>query len=176
PMVQRLREMEIEPILLSGDEPAAVERVATTLGLNTAQGHLDPAGKASKLRGFKESGRQTAMVGDGINDAPSLAAADVGIAMGGGTDIALETAHCALLHDDLSRIPVLIQLARKTMGTVRRNLWLAFGYNAIALPMAAGALTSRFGILVQPHWAAAAMASSSLLVVLSSLSLRRTRL
>jgi Cu+-exporting ATPase len=176
PMLQRLRALKVEPILLSGDDFPVVERVAASLGLTNAQARLDPTGKASTLYAMHDAGHRTAMVGDGINDAPALAAATVGIAMGGGTDIALETADCALLHDDLSRLPVLVGLARKTMGTVRRNLVLAFGYNAIALPLAAGAFHSQFGMIVQPHWAAAAMASSSLLVVLSSLNLRRVKL
>ncbi|MFT5198060.1 MAG: heavy metal translocating P-type ATPase [Planctomycetota bacterium] len=176
PVMHALRAMKVEPILLSGDDFPVVERVAASLGLTNAQGRMDPNGKASTLHALHDAGQKTAMVGDGINDAPALAAATVGIAMGGGTDIALETADCALLHDDLSRLPILIQLARKTMGTVHRNLFLAFGYNIVALPLAAGVLSSRFGIVVQPHWAAAAMASSSLLVVLSSLNLRRVKL
>ncbi len=176
PVLQKLREMNVEPILLSGDDFPVVERVAASLDLTNAQGRMDPNAKAATLNSLQDNGRQTAMVGDGINDAPALAAAHVGIAMGGGTDIALETADCALLHDDLTRLPVLIGLAKKTMGTVHRNLVLAFGYNVIALPLAAGVLSNRFGLVVQPHWAAAAMASSSLLVVLSSLNLRRTRL
>ncbi len=176
PVLQELREMDVEPILLSGDDFPVVERVAASLGLTNAQGRMDPDGKAATLHSLKDAGHTTAMVGDGINDAPALAAADIGIAMGGGTDIALETADCALLHDDLSRLPVLMGLAIRTMKTVHRNLFLAFGYNVIALPLAAGVLSNRFGLVVQPHWAAAAMASSSLLVVLSSLSLRRVRL
>ncbi len=176
PVLDQLRGMSVEPILLSGDDFPVVERVAASLGLNNAQGRMDPNGKASTLHALHDDGRTTAMVGDGINDAPALAAATVGIAMGGGTDIALETADCALLHDDLSRLPILVQLGRKTMGTVRRNLFLAFGYNLVALPLAAGVLSTRFGLVVQPHWAAAAMASSSLLVVLSSLNLRRVKL
>ena len=176
PVMLKIRAMKIEPILLSGDDFPVVERVAASLGITNAQGRMDPNGKASTLHALHDDGHRTAMVGDGINDAPALAAATVGIAMGGGTDIALETADCALLHDDLSRLPVLINLARKTMGTVHRNLFLAFGYNAIALPLAAGVLSTRFDVVVQPHWAAAAMASSSLLVVLSSLNLRRVKL
>ncbi|HPF12940.1 MAG TPA: cation-transporting P-type ATPase, partial [Planctomycetota bacterium] len=108
--------------------------------------------------------------------APALAAADVGIAMGGGTDIALETADCALLHDNLDRLPVLVRLARRTMRTVHTNLWLAFGYNLVAIPLAAGVLTDSLGVVIAPQWAAAAMASSSLLVVLNSLGIRRAPL
>ena len=176
PVIQDLRELELEPIILSGDDFPVVERVAASLGITSSQGRMDPRAKAGSLHALKDKGHVTAMVGDGINDAPALAAAEVGIAMGGGTDIALETADCALLHDNLDRLPVLVRLARRTMKTVRTNLWLAFGYNLIALPLAAGVLSHTAGFVIHPHWAAAAMAASSLLVVLNSLRIRRTNL
>ncbi len=176
PVVQELRELELEPILLSGDDFPVVERVAAALGIRNAQGRMQPSNKATTLHAMRDAGHITAMVGDGINDAPALAAADVGIAMGGGTDIALETADAALLHDNLDRLPVLVRLARKTMRKVKQNLWLAFGYNLVALPLAAGIAKEPLGIVISPHWAAAAMAASSLLVVLNSLGLRRTNL
>ncbi len=176
PVVQSLRDLDLQPIILSGDDFPVVERVAATLGIKNAQGRMDPHAKAAALHALKDAGHHPAMVGDGINDAPALAAAEVGIAMGGGTDIALETADCALLHDNLDRLPVMVRLARKTMKTVRTNLWLAFGYNLIAIPLAAGVLTGSLGVIVAPHWAAAAMAASSLLVVLNSLRIRRADL
>ena len=176
PVIQDLRELELEPILLSGDDFPVVERVAATLGIRNAQGRMQPSNKATALHALRDAGHTTAMVGDGINDAPALAAADVGIAMGGGTDIALETAHAALLHDNLDRLPVLVRLGRKTVRKVKQNLWLAFGYNLVALPLAAGLGKGTLGFVLAPQWAAAAMASSSLLVVMNSLSLRRAKL
>ncbi|MEZ5973955.1 MAG: cation-translocating P-type ATPase [Planctomycetota bacterium] len=176
PVVRDLRDLELQPILLSGDDFPVVERVAAALGIRNAQGRLQPRSKAAALHALRDKGHVVAMVGDGINDAPALAAADVGVAMGGGTDIALETADCALLHDNLDRLPVLVRLSRRTMRTVRQNLWLAFGYNALAIPLAAGLFQSTLGVALAPHWAAAAMASSSVLVVTNSLRIRRAKL
>ena len=161
--VARLGELGLEVEILSGDHPAAVAAVAGELGVARFQGALLPEAKAAALRD-----EPTAMVGDGINDAPALAAAHVGVAMGGGADVALEAADCALLSDDPGRLPALIRLARRAMGTIRANLVWAFAYNVVALPFAA--------VAAPPEWAAAAMAGSSLIVVGNSLRLRWAKL
>jgi len=161
--------------ILSGDDDAAVQALARELEVHDARARLTPEEKGVDLSAAVADGRRIAMVGDGINDAPALAEATVGIAMGGGADVAIESADCALLRDDLGRLPVLVRLARRARATIRANLVWAFGYNVLALPAAAG-LFERFGVSASPAWAAASMAASSLAVVGNSLRLRRARL
>jgi len=168
----RLRDQDLKLELLSGDHPAAVERLAAELGLAAARGRLRPEEKAARITELGASGSRVAMVGDGINDAPALAAAHVGIAMGGGADVAIEAADCALLLDDPRRVPLLVALGRRTLGTIRANLFWAFAYNLVGLPLAAGALAPWTDLRVSPAVAAAVMSASSVMVVLNSLRLR----
>lgn len=174
--LDELRGLGLGITLLSGDHPAAVAAVAAELGVEDARGGLLPGDKVAALREHREAGRRVMMVGDGINDSPALAAADVGVAMGGGADVALEAASCALLVDDPGRLPALVRLARRTLATIRANLAWAFAYNLVALPLAAGALVPLGGVALSPNAAAAAMAGSSLVVVLNSLRLRWARI
>ena len=168
--------------VLSGDASAAVRHVADLVGIDAAIGGLTPQGKTARVAELRAELRAVhpqatvAFVGDGINDAPALAAADVGIAMGSGADVALETADITLLSGGLTAVPRAITLARATMRTVRQNLFLAFIYNAIAIPVAAGALYPLLGHVTSPMLAAAAMSLSSLSVIANSLRLRGTRL
>jgi len=171
--------------MLSGDTPLAAEQAAAKVGLVRATGGLSPQQKAERITAIRHQqagqpaqagqarGRSVVFVGDGVNDAPALAAADVGIAMGSGADVALETADVTLLSGGLAAVPRAVDLAQATMGNVRQNLGLAFFYNVLALPVAAGALYPLLGHVTSPMLAAAAMSFSSLSVIANSLRLRR---
>jgi Cu+-exporting ATPase len=161
--------------MLTGDRQATAHAIATQAGIVSVVADVLPAGKVDAVRARQERGNVVAMVGDGVNDAPALAQADVGIAMGGGTDIALDAADVALMRSDLRALTAAIRIARAAMKTMKQNLFWAFVYNCIGIPVAAGALYPTFGILLSPVLASAAMALSSVSVVSNSLRLRRAR-
>ncbi len=173
--VAGLRALGVEVMILSGDNQIAVSHVARQLGVERARGALTPEAKAEVIAELCKTGRGVAMVGDGVNDAPALARADVGIAMGGGADVAIEAADFTILGANPGRVPFLIALGRRAMGTVHVNLAWAFGYNLLALPAAAGLWEPWFGWSPSPALSAAAMAGSSIAVVLNSLRLRNVR-
>jgi soluble P-type ATPase/uncharacterized membrane protein len=166
--VARLQHDGIEVQLVSGDAERPTEAIARRLGVQRWYAHTSPEGKSDVVRELRERGRKAAFVGDGINDAPALASADVGIAMGGGTEIALETAHAAILSNDPRAVAAGVELSRATLRTIKQNLFWAFAYNAVLVPLAA------FGI-VHPILAAGAMGASSLFVVGNSLLLARSK-
>ncbi len=166
--VARLREMGLEPVLLTGDNPHVAQAVAAQLGIDSVRAGVLPEGKVDEIARLRAEGRTVAMVGDGVNDAAALASADLGIAMGGGTDAALHASDIALMRDDPRGIVTAVALSRRTMRVIRGNLFWAFAYNVAALPLAA------LGLL-NPMIAGAAMAFSSVFVVLNSLRLRRAR-
>jgi len=163
-LITTLRQHGLRTVLLTGDSQAAADRLAIQLGIDTAHGELTPAGKCDHLQQYRASGQQVLMVGDGINDAPALALADVGCAMAGGTDIALATSDLVLTRAELPRLLQALQLARRTLRIIHQNLFWAFAYNLAAVPLAA------MGQLAPIH-AAAAMALSSVCVVGNSLRL-----
>ena len=174
--VHALKEEKLSVYMLTGDNRQAANAMAeeNRLSLDEIIAEVLPTEKADVITRLSENGKKVLMVGDGINDAPALAAATVGIAIGGGTDIAMETADAVLLKNDLSDLPAAIRLARKTLRRIKQNLFWAFFYNAIGIPIAAGALYA-FGITLSPMVAAAAMSLSSLFVVTNSLRLYRTK-
>ncbi len=173
--VERLEDLELEVSLLSGDDRRAAEAVARQLGISNVIAEVLPAGKVDEIKRLHAGGRRVAMVGDGINDAPALAAADVGIAMGTGTEIAVEAGDVTLMSGDPRGVASAVALARQTMRVMRQNLFWAFAYNVVGIPVAAGALYPTFGVLLSPVLASAAMAMSSVSVVTNSLRLRRYR-
>jgi len=162
--------------LLSGDSVAITSHMASEAGISLFKAEVSPDGKSEYIRRLKEEGKVVAMVGDGINDSPALAAADIGIAMGTGTDIAIESAQITLIHGDLEKLITALALSRQTVRTIRQNLFWAFFYNIIAIPVAAGILYPVNGFLLNPMLAGAAMAFSSVSVVGNSLLLRSRRL
>jgi Cu+-exporting ATPase len=174
--VKKLHALGLRLIVASGDQPAATRAVAAQLGLEEAHGGLTPEGKAQLIETLRQAGCKIAMAGDGINDAPALASADVGLAMSTGTDIAMETAGITLLRGDLRGLVKAIRLSRATMANIRQNLFFAFIYNIIGVTIASGALYPFTGLLLNPMIAGAAMSFSSVSVIANALRLRWTRL
>jgi Cu+-exporting ATPase len=171
--VGALTGMGLEVVLLSGDVQATADAVAQRVGISRAVANVRPEGKVAAIRELQAQGRVVAMVGDGINDAPALAQADVGIALGSGTDIAIEASDLTLMRGDPRVVAQVLGIARQTMRIMRQNLFWAFVYNVIGIPIAAGALYPAFRVLLSPILASAAMALSSVSVVSNSLRLRR---
>ncbi len=168
--------MGIDVLLLTGDRQQTAEAVAQAAGIDRVVAEVLPRDKVLEIRSLQQSGRVVAMVGDGINDAPALAQADVGISMPKGTDIAIEASDIALMRSDLRSVPTAISLSRQTMTTMKQNLFWAFIYNVIGIPIAAGVLYPVTGLMLSPIIASAAMALSSVSVVTNSLRLRGVRL
>jgi Cu+-exporting ATPase len=174
--IRTLHEMGLKIIMCTGDNRATAEAVARELGIYEIHAEVMPQDKIELIRKLKQQGAVVAMAGDGINDAPALAAADVGIAMGAGTDVAIGSAAITLVKGDLLAIAKSIRLSRAVMRNIRQNLFFAFIYNAVGVPIAAGVLYPFFGILLSPMIAGAAMSFSSVSVILNALRLRKTRI
>ena len=174
--IQALKAEGLRLVMMTGDNRTTAEAVARTLGIDEVQAEVLPQDKASVVEKLRAEGRVVAMAGDGVNDAPALAAADVGVAMGAGSDVAIESAGVTLLGGDLQGIVRARRLSRAVMGNIRQNLVFAFGYNALGIPVAAGLLYPAFGLLLSPALAALAMALSSVSVIGNALRLRAVKL
>jgi Cu2+-exporting ATPase len=174
--VEALHRLGVEVAMLTGDNQATARRVADELGIDTVLAEVLPGDKAAKVAELQARGRTVAMVGDGVNDAPALAQADLGIAIGAGTDVAMETADVVLMRSDPLDVPIALQIGRGTLRKMRQNLAWAVGYNAVALPLAAGALAPSLGFVLRPEVAALSMSGSSVIVAVNALMLKRLTL
>jgi len=174
--IDKLRRHGLEIILMTGDRAAQAEAVALTLGIGQVFAEVMPEDKAAKVKELQSQGKIVAMAGDGVNDAPALAQADVGIAFASGTDVAIESADITLLRPDLNGIVKALNLSRGTMKNIRQNLFFAFAYNVIGVPIAAGVLFPVLGVLLSPMIASGAMTFSSVSVIMNALRLRNLKL
>jgi len=176
PAIVKLRRRGLEVVMLTGDNPRTARSIAAAAGIDQVIPEVMPGEKAEVIRRLQAEGKHVAMVGDGINDAPALVQADIGIAVGTGTDVAIESSDITLISGDLETVASAIELSRRTIRTVRQNLFWAFIYNVVGIPVAAGVLFPFFGLLLNPMIASAAMAFSSVSVVSNSLRLRRAKI
>jgi Cu+-exporting ATPase len=174
--IAQLHKLGLKIIMLTGDNERTANAVAKTLGLDQVEASIEPKQKHERIQQLRQQGQIVAMAGDGINDAPALAAANVGIAMGTGTDVAMESAGITLVKGDLRGIVKAITLSRSMMRNIRQNLFFAFAYNALGIPLAAGLLYPFFGLLFSPVIAGAAMSLSSVSVIGNALRLRNAKL
>ena len=174
--VAALREAGIDVVMLTGDNEATARRIANELGVQTVIAEVLPGQKSEKIAELQRTKGKVAMVGDGVNDAPALAQADLGIAIGAGTDVAIEAADVVLMRSDPLDVATALAIGRGTVGKMRQNLAWAVGYNVIALPIAAGVFQPAFGLVLRPEIAALSMSGSSVLVAVNALLLKRLRL
>jgi len=174
--IDALHEQGIEVAMLTGDNKPTAERIASLLGIDTVIADVLPEDKSAKIAELQKAGKKVAMVGDGVNDAPALAQADLGIAIGAGTDVAIETADVVLMRSDPLDVAIALKIGKGTLRKMRQNLGWAIGYNAIALPIAAGVFYPAFGIMLTPEIAAISMSGSSVIVAVNALLLKRLRL
>jgi P-type Cu+ transporter len=174
--IRELHALGLKLVMLTGDNRLTADVVAKQLGLDAVEAEIEPAGKVAQVKKLRAEGQHVAMAGDGINDAPALSEAEVGIAMGTGTDVAMQSAGITLVRGDLLGIAKAIRLSRATMRNIRQNLFFAFLYNALGIPIAAGVLYPFFGLLLSPIIAGAAMSLSSVSVIANALRLRKARL
>ena len=174
--IRELHDLGLTLVMLTGDNRRTAAAVARQLGIDAVEAEIEPAGKVAHIKKLRSAGQRVAMAGDGINDAPALSAADVGIAMGTGTEVAMSSAGITLMHGDLRGIAKAIRLSRATMSNIRQNLFFAFLYNALGIPIAAGVLYPFFGLLLSPMLAGAAMSLSSVSVITNTLRLRTLKL
>ncbi|WP_231557366.1 heavy metal translocating P-type ATPase [Deinococcus sp. YIM 77859] len=171
--VQALHDQGVQTVMLTGDNRRTAEAVARELGMDTVIAEVLPEDKAAKIKALQAEGRNVAMVGDGVNDAPALAQADVGVAIGAGTDVAVETADVILVKNNPADVAGSINLARRVRGKIKQNLFWAAIYNVLAIPFAAGVLYPAYGILLRPEWAALLMSASTVIVTVNALLLNR---
>jgi Cu2+-exporting ATPase len=171
--VANLRERGIEVVMLTGDNAATAKRIAADLGIDSVLADVLPGQKAEKIKALQATGKKVGMVGDGVNDAPALTQANVGFAIGAGTDVAMESADVVLMKSDPHDIVAAIELSHATLRKMHQNLWWAVGYNAIAFPLAAGVF---FPFVLSPEVAALSMSGSTLVVAINALMLKRTKL
>jgi Cu+-exporting ATPase len=174
--IRELHALGLQVVMLTGDNRRTAAAVAKQLGLDGVEAEIEPAGKVAHVKKLRAEGKHVAMAGDGINDAPALSEAEIGIAMGTGTDVAMQSAGITLVKGDLRGIAKAIRLSRATMWNIRQNLFFAFLYNALGIPLAAGVLYPFFGWLLNPMIAGAAMSLSSVSVIGNALRLRKTKL